>query len=127
MVETIPADVLNLIYVMIAVGGGYMVFRKFGDIIKVKIKSTTTREKKNYDDSKDIDNQLDNFISNAPRILAEIQTEMRAQKEAGVTAEQMKGMASKAKMLEFVVQNKEIIEIIGTPILKKIVGFIKAI
>jgi len=127
MVETIPADVLNLIYVMIAVGGGYMVFRKFGDIIKVKIKSTTTREKKNYDDSKDIDNQLDNFISNAPRILAEIQTEMRAQKEAGVTEEQMKGMASKAKMLEFVVQNKEIIEIIGTPILKKIVGFIKAI
>jgi len=127
MVETIPADVLNLIYVMIAVGGGYMVFRKFGDIIKVKIKSTTTREKKNYDDSKDIDNQLDNFISNAPRILAEIQTEMRAQKEAGVTDEQMKGMASKAKMLEFVVQNKEIIEIIGTPILKKIVGFIKAI
>jgi len=127
MVETIPADILNLIYVMIAVGGGYMVFRKFGDIIKVKIKSTTTREKKNYDDSKDIDNQLDNFISNAPRILAEIQTEMRAQKEAGVTEEQMKGMASKAKMLEFVVQNKEIIEIIGTPILKKIVGFIKAI
>lgn len=127
MVETIPADVLNLIYVMIAVGGGYMVFRKFGDIIKVKIKSTTTREKKNYDDSKDIDGQLDNFISNAPRILAEIQTEMRAQKEAGVTPEQMKGMASKAKMLEFVVQNKEIIEIIGTPILKKIVGFIKAI
>jgi len=127
MVETIPADVLNLIYVMIAVGGGYMVFRKFGDIIKVKIKSTTTREKKNYDDSKDIDGQLDNFISNAPRILAEIQTEMRAQKEAGVTDEQMKGMASKAKMLEFVVQNKEIIEIIGTPILKKIVGFIKAI
>ena len=127
MVETIPADILNLVYVMIAVGGGYMVFRKFGDIIKVKIKSTTTREKKNYDDSKDIDNQLDNFISNAPRILAEIQTEMRAQKEAGVTDEQMKGMASKAKMLEFVVQNKEIIEIIGTPILKKIVGFIKAI
>jgi hypothetical protein len=127
MVETIPADVLNLIYVLIAVAGGYMVFRKFGDIIKVKIKSTTTREKKNYDDSKDIDGQLDNFISNAPRILAEIQTEMRAQKEAGVTPEQMKGMASKAKMLEFVVQNKEIIEIIGTPILKKIVGFIKAI
>jgi hypothetical protein len=127
MVETIPTDILNLVYVMIAVGGGYMVFRKFGDIIKVKIKSTTTREKKNYDDSKDIDGQLDNFISNAPRILAEIQTEMRAQKEAGVTDEQMKGMASKAKMLEFVVQNKEIIEIIGTPILKKIVGFIKAI
>jgi len=127
MVETIPTDILNLVYVMIAVGGGYMVFRKFGDIIKVKIKSTTTREKKNYDDAKDIDGQLDNFISNAPRILAEIQTEMRAQKEAGVTDEQMKGMASKAKMLEFVVQNKEIIEIIGTPILKKIVGFIKAI
>lgn len=46
MVETIPADVLNLIYVLIAVAGGYMVFRKFGDIIKVKIKSTTTREKR---------------------------------------------------------------------------------
>jgi len=43
MVETIPADILNLVYVMIAVGGGYMVFRKFGDIIKVKIKSTTRR------------------------------------------------------------------------------------
>ena len=127
MVETIPVDVLNLIYVLITVVIGYMVFRKLSDVVKVKIKSTKTNEKRNYDDSKDIDGQLSNFIENAPRILAEIQTEMRSQKEAGVTDEQMKGMASKAKMLEFIVQNKEIIEIIGTPIIKKIVGFIKAI
>ena len=127
MVETIPVDVLNLIYVLIAVVVGYMIFHKLSDVVKVKIKSTKTNEKRNYDDSKDIDGQLSNFIENAPRILAEIQTEMRSQKEAGVTDEQMKGMASKAKMLEFVVQNKEIIEIIGTPIIKKLVGFIKAI
>ena len=63
MVETIPADVLNLIYVLIAVAGGYMVFRKFGDIIKVKIKSTTTREKKNYDDSKELFQPLDNPLN----------------------------------------------------------------
>ena len=125
--ESIPVDILNLIYVLITVVVGYMIFHKLSDVVKVKIKSTKTNEKRNYDDSKDIDGQLSNFIENAPRILAEIQTEMRSQKEAGVTDEQMKGMASKAKMLEFVVQNKEIIEIIGTPIIKKLVGFIKAI
>ena len=125
--ESIPIDILNLIYVLIAVVVGYMIFHKLSDVVKIKIKSTKTNEKRNYDDSKDIDGQLSNFIENAPRILAEIQTEMRSQKEAGVTDEQMKGMASKAKMLEFVVQNKEIIEIIGTPIIKKLVGFIKAI
>ena len=125
--ESIPVDILNLIYVLIAVVVGYMIFHKLSDVVKIKIKSTKTNEKRNYDDSKDIDGQLQNFIENAPRILSEIQTEMRSQKEAGVTDEQMKVMASKAKMLDFVVQNKEIIEIIGTPIIKKLVGFIKAI
>ena len=78
-------------------------------------------------DSRQIDDQLSNFIDNAPRIVLEINAEIENQKKAGVSDEQMKGLLQKKNMLEFVVQNKEIIDIIGKPILKKVVGFIKAI
>ena len=105
---------------------GYAVFHKFSDVIKLKIKNPQ-KGKGTYANDKNIDGQLENFIENAPRILAEIQMEIKKQKESGVTDTQMKGLIQKQGMLEFIVQNKEIIDIIGKPILKKLVGFIKAI
>ena len=125
--ESIPVDILNLIYVLIAVVVGYMIFHKLSDVVKVKIKSTKTNEKRNYDNSSDIDTQLNNFIKGAPDILTKLTTEIDNLKEKGANEEQLKSLKNKQSTLQFIVQNKEIIEIIGTPIIKKLVGFIKAI
>jgi len=104
---------------------GYFIIHKFSNVITAKFKYSGTT--KNYANERNIDDQLNAFINNAPRLLTEIHTEITNQKKAGVTDEQMKGMVSKEKMLSFIVQNKEIIDILGKPILKKVVGFIKAI
>ena len=49
------------------------------------------------------------------------------QKSAGVSDDQMQGIYNKKKMLELVTNNAEVINIIGKPILKKVLGFVKAI
>ena len=104
---------------------GYFIIHKFSNVITAKFKYSGTT--KNYANERNIDEQLNAFINNAPRLLTEIHNEITNQKKEGVTDEQMKGMISKEKMLSFIVQNKEIIDILGKPILKKVVGFIKAI
>lgn len=125
--EPIAPEIINLIWFAGVGIIGYAVFHKFSDVIKLRIKTGKTNVTKNYANEKNIDGQLENFLESAPRILAEIQMEIKKQKEAGVTDQQMSGLMQKTKMLEFVVQNKELIDIIGKPILKKLVGFIKAI
>ncbi len=104
---------------------GYFLVHRFSNVITAKFKYSGST--KNYSGDKNIDQQLDSFIQNAPRLLAEIHEEIKNQSASGVTDQQMKGLKSKESMLSFIVQNKEIIDIIGKPILKKLVGFIKAI
>jgi len=127
MVESIPAEILTLIYVGIASTIGIITLYKFSDVLKTRIKNTTVREKRDKETSTDVDAQLQNFLQNAPRLLTEIRSEIEEQRSKNVTDEQMKGLISKSKMIEFVVQNKELIDIIGKPILKKVIGMIKAI
>ncbi len=119
-------ELLIPIFWLIGIGTiSYLVFRKFSDVIVAKVRYSSTT--KNYSGDKNIDQQLDSFIQNAPRLLTEIHAEITKQRESGVTDDQMKGLISKQKMFEFLVQNREIIDILGKPILKKLVGFIKAI
>ena len=121
----IPPEVINLIWFGGIALVAYAIFHKFSNVITTRFKYSGTT--KNYSGDKNIDQQLDSFIQNAPRLLTEIHDEIKKQGDAGVTDQQMKGLKSKESMLSFIVQNKEIIDIIGKPILKKLVGFIKAI
>lgn len=114
------------IWALIIIIPGYFIFHKFSDVIKTKFKNSY-QQSRNYSNDRNIDGQLDSFINNAPRLLTEIRDEIRKQGQAGVTDQQMKGLKSKESMLSFIVQNKEIIDILGKPILKKVIGFIKAI
>ncbi len=70
---------------------------------------------------------MSSLIDNAPQMIQHIEAEISKQKENGVTDDQMKGLISKKQMLDFVVQNKEIIDIVGKPIIKKVLGIIKGI
>jgi len=101
----------------------YFFFRKFSDVIKEKIKHTTRKNK--TIDSEDAGNQFDNLVTNAPRILDEVNREISAQREQGVTDDQMKGLLQKKQLLELGTSiPPEVYNIIGKPIIKKIIGLV---
>ena len=105
----------------------YVFFHKFSDVIKEKFRSKARGTNLNKKGDEDINNQMDKLIDNAPTIRTELNTEIENQRSQGVTDEQMKGLLSKKQMIDFVVDNKEIINIIGKPIIKKVLGMVKAI
>jgi len=105
---------------------GYVFIHRFTDTIKAKWVSNrlaiNARKKEG-----DTEEQIDQLIQNAPQMIKHIEEEISKQRDAGVSDDQMKGLMSKKQMLDFVVQNHEIINIIGKPIIKKVLGIIKGI
>ena len=104
----------------------YVFFHKFSDVIKEKFRQTNLTRRA-VEKGGNTDGQIDDLISNAPRILNEINKQIAEQKAAGVTDEQLKSLYQKKQMLELVTNNHEIINIVGKPIIKKLLGFVRAI
>ena len=95
-------------------------------MIKEKFRQTNISRKRAEAHSSS-DNQVDDLIKGAPRLLNELNAEITKQRAQGVTDEQMSGLIKKQKMLELVANNKEIIDIVGKPIIKKVLGLIGSI
>ena len=102
---------------------GYIFFHRFSDVIKEKIYHSATARKRDSDPQ--MDQQFDQMLKNAPSLLAKINQEIDQQRKDGVGDDQMKGLISKKGMLEFVAQNQEIVNMIGRPLVKKILGLVK--
>ncbi len=105
---------------------GYIFFHRFSDVIKEKFR-VSTRASSQKQKEGDTEIQIDQLIQNAPQMIKHIEEEISKQREAGVSDDQMKGLLSKKQRVDFVVQNHEIINIIGKPIIKKVLGIIKGI
>ena len=104
----------------------YVFFHKFSDVIKEKFRQTNLTRRKE-ERGGHTDGQIDDLIGNAPRMLNEVNKIITEQTAAGVPPEQMKGILQKKQMLELVTNNQEVINIFGRPLLKKVLGFVKAI
>jgi len=104
----------------------YVFFRTFSNVIKEKFRQTNLTRRQ-AEKGGNTDGQIDDLISNAPRILHEIDKQIAEQKAQGVSDEQMKGLYQKKQLLSLVADNQEVINIIGKPIIKKLLGFVKAI
>jgi len=124
--ELIPPEIIPLVWFSCIAVTVYVFFRVFSSTLKEKFKQTNLSRKK-AENSGHTDSQIDDLINNAPRILNEINKTIAEQKSAGVSDEQMKGIYQKKQMLELVTNNAEVINIIGKPIIKKLLGFVKAI
>jgi len=124
--ELIPPEIIPLIWFSCIAVTVYVFFRVFSSTLKEKFKQTNLSRKK-AESSGHTDGQIDDLINNAPRILNEINKTIAEQKAQGVSDEQMKGIFQKKQMLELVTNNAEVINIIGKPIIKKLLGFVKAI
>jgi len=124
--ELIPPEIIPLVWFSCIAVTVYVFFRVFSSTLKEKFKQTNLSRKKEQG-SIHTDSQIDDLINNAPRILNEINKTIAEQKEQGVSDEQMKGIYQKKQMLELVTNNAEVINIIGKPIIKKLLGLVKSL
>jgi len=124
--ELIPPEIIPLVWFSCIAVTVYVFFRVFSSTLKEKFRQTNLSRKKEQG-SVHTDSQIDDLINNAPRILNEINKTIAEQKEQGVSDEQMKGIFQKKQMLELVTNNAEVINIIGKPIIKKLLSFVKGI
>ena len=124
--EFIPPEIIPLVWFSCIAVTVYVFFRVFSSTLKEKFRQTNLTRKK-AEGSGHTDGQIDDLINNAPRILNEINKTIAEQKAQGVSDEQMKGIYQKKQMLELVTNNAEVINIIGKPIIKKLLSFVKGI
>ena len=124
--ELIPPEIIPLVWFSCIAVTVYVFFRVFSSTLKEKFRQTNLSRKK-AEGSIHTDSQIDDLINNAPRILNEINKQISEQKAQGVTDDHMKGLYQKRQMLELVTNNAEVINIIGKPLLKKAISFMKAI
>jgi len=124
--EFIPPEIIPLVWFSCISVTIYVFFRVFSSTLKEKFKQTNLSRKKEQG-SVHTDSQIDDLINNAPRILNEINKTIAEQKEQGVSDEQMKGIYQKKQMLELVTNNAEVINIIGKPIIKKLLNLVKSL
>ena len=126
MAEFIAPEIIPFIWFGGIVITIYVFFHKFSDVIKEKFRQTNLTRRKE-ERGGNTDGQIDDLIGNAPRMLNEVNKIIAEQKASGVPNEQMKGLFQKRQMLELVTNNQEVINILGKPLLKKVLGFVKAI
>ena len=110
------------IWALIIIIPGYLIFHKFSSILKEKAKATHINS--NPKGSAQIDQQFDRLIENAPELRNRVNKEIDEQIDRGVSDDQMKGLIQKKGMLEFVTDNKEIIEMLGKPLIKKVLSVV---
>ena len=123
--EFIPSELIPIIWFICISVTGYVFFRVFSSTLKEKFRLTNLSKKKS-EASGNTDGQVDSLIDNAPRMLNEVNKIINEQTDAGVPPDQMKGLLQKKQLLELVSNNAEVINIIGKPVLKKLLGFVRA-
>ena len=126
MAELIAPEIIPFIWFSGIAITIYVFFHKFSDVIKEKFRQTNLTRRKE-ERSGNTDGQVDDLIAGAPRMLNEVNKIITEQTAAGVPPEQMKGLLQKKQMLELVSNNAEVINIIGKPVIKKLLGFVRSI
>jgi len=124
--EFIPEELIPIIWFICISVTGYVFFRVFSSTLKEKFRLTNLSKKKS-EATGNTDGQVDSLIDNAPRMLNEVNKIINEQTEAGVPPDQMKGLLQKKQLLELVSNNAEVINIIGKPVIKKLLSFVRHI
>ena len=124
--ELIPPEIIPLVWFSCIAVTVYVFFRVFSSTLKEKFKQTNLSRKK-AEGSIHTDSQIDDLLNNSPRMLNEVNKKIQEQRAQNVTDEQMSGLIRNKQMLELITNNAEVINIIGKPIIKKLLGFVKAI
>ena len=118
-------DILPIIYLTIGLVSTYFIGRlvlsHMTQIKKVKRGIEVQKEKKN------LENGIDELLENAPQMYSKVLAELQYLKENGADEKQMATLQRKADLLKMAVDNQEIINLAGKPIIKYLGGFLKGI
>ena len=118
-------DILPVVYLTIGLVSTYFIGRlvlsHMTQIKKVKRGIEVQKEKKN------LENGIDELLENAPQMYAKVMAELQYLKENGADEKQMASLQRKADLLKMAVDNQEIINLAGKPIVKYLGGFLKGI
>ena len=118
-------DILPVVYLSIGLVATYflgkLVLSHSEKIKKVKRGIEVQKEKKS------IENGIDELLDNAPQMYAKVMAELQYLKENGADEKQMASLQRKADLLKMAVDNQEIINLAGKPIIKYLGGFLKGI
>ena len=118
-------DILPVIYLSIGLVATYflgkLVLSHTEKIKKVKRGIEVQKEKKN------LEYGIDELLENAPQMYAKVMAELQYLKENGADEKQMASLQRKADLLKMAVDNQEIINLAGKPIVKYLGGFLKGI
>ena len=118
-------DILPVVYLSIGLVATYflgkLVLSHTEKIRKVKRGIEVQKEKKN------LENGIDELLENAPQMYAKVMAELQYLKENGADEKQMASLQRKADLLKMAVDNQEIINLAGKPIVKYLGGFLKGI
>ena len=118
-------DILPVVYLSIGLVATYflgkLVLSHTEKIKKVKRGIEVQKEKKS------IENGIDELLDNAPQMYAKVMAELQYLKENGADEKQMASLQRKADLLKMAVDNQEIINLAGKPIIKYLGGFLKGI
>jgi|TARA_R110000751_G_scaffold163664_2_gene269881 phosphoserine aminotransferase len=118
-------DILPIVYLSIGLVATYflgkLVLSHTEKIKKVKRGIEVQKEKKN------LENGIDELLENAPQMYAKVMAELQYLKENGADEKQMASLQRKADLLKMAVDNQEIINLAGKPIIKYLGGFLKGI
>ena len=118
-------DILPVVYLSIGLVATYflgkLVLSHTEKIRKVKRGIEVQKEKKS------IENGIDELLDNAPQMYAKVMAELQYLKENGADDKQMASLQRIADLLKMAVDNQEIINLAGKPIVKYLGGFLKGI
>ena len=118
-------DILPVVYLTIGLVSTYFIGRlvlsHMTQLKKVKRGIEVQKEKKS------IENGIDELLENAPQMYSKVLAELQYLKENGADEKQMASLQRKADLLKMAVDNQEIINLAGKPIIKYLGGFLKGI
>ena len=118
-------DILPVVYLTIGLVSTYFIGRlvlsHMTQIKKVKRGIEVQKEKKN------LENGIDELLENAPQMYSKVLAELQYLKENGADEKQVASLQRKADLLKMAVDNQEIINLAGKPIIKYLGGFLKGI
>jgi len=116
-------ELLPVIYLTVGLTAMYfigkLVLNHFTQLRKVKRSIDVAKDKKSFE------NGLEDLVDKSPDMYAKVMQELDYLKRNGATDEQMASLQKKADLLKTVVENQEIINIAGKPIIRylgKLVG-----
>jgi phosphoserine aminotransferase len=118
-------DILPIVYLLIGLVAVYffgkLVLSHAEKIRKVKRGIEVQKEKRSIEDG------FNQLLDNAPQMYAKVTAELENLKSQGCTEKQMASLQRQADMLKMAVDNQEIINLAGKPIIKYLGGFLKGI